>query len=414
MSRRVFSFYRAARGTLVGSLNMRLFATTADDNWSTLCFLSFRQDVADTLSNLGECALKTGRTKEATDFYRRALEIEEESFGADQPVLGSTLHCLGLCAEQVTKRACFVFLIMCSLSCRDVSLRPSIWVWRVSLSCGVSRSLPTLRTSCFEILVAPLSLRFQRKINPMYAASTQAHTHTRIHVYTYTRTNARTHAQDGRAEEAQEYFRRSLAIEEKQMGEEHPHVAATLADLAASSLASGSTEEVEGLLRRALAITEKTATAETGTLHCLADCTRKRGRHAEAEGLLRRALAIEQGSNGTPATSGSSSVFASASSASGAGAVATTLGELASCACEAGKAEQAEEWFRKALAEEEERLGKGHRDVAATLTRLGKCLSQQSKVEEAAAVHRRALSIIEETDGDRCLEVMRRGWNPLA
>ena len=57
--------------------------------------------MADTLSNLGECALKAGRTDDATSFYERALEVEEEYFGADQPVLGSTLHCLGLCAEQV-------------------------------------------------------------------------------------------------------------------------------------------------------------------------------------------------------------------------------------------------------------------------------------------------------------------------
>ncbi|CAN0536136.1 unnamed protein product, partial [Ectocarpus sp. 12 AP-2014] len=42
-------------------------------------------DVADTLSNLGECALKTGRTKDATEYYERALKIEEDKFGADQP-----------------------------------------------------------------------------------------------------------------------------------------------------------------------------------------------------------------------------------------------------------------------------------------------------------------------------------------
>lgn len=210
------------------------------------------------------------------------------------------------------------------------------------------------------------------------------------------------------------YFRRSLAIEENQLGEDHPHVAATLADLAAISLASGSTEEAEDLLRRALAITEKTTSAETGTLHCLAECTRKRGRHSEAEGLLMRALAIEQRSNsGDALASSGGSAFASTTPSSGAGPVAATLGELASCACEAGRAEQAEEWFRRALEAEEEKLGKGHRDVAATLTRLGKCLSQQNKVEEAAEAHRRALSIVEETEGDRCLEVIggeSRAW----
>lgn len=175
------------------------------------------------------------------------------------------------------------------------------------------------------------------------------------------------------------------------MGADHPHVAATLADLGATALAAGRTEEAEGLLTRALSITYKTggsnaAVVAASTLHSLAKCAHKRGGLEEAEGLLKRALAIERIGH-PPAV------------------VAATLTQLAGWACDGARWEEAEEWYRTALALEKEALGEDHHDVAGALSRLGKCLSQQEKVGEAAGVHRRALEIVEETVGDRSLEV---------
>lgn len=83
----------------------------------------FLQDVADTLSNLGECALKADRPEDATRFYQRAFKIEEENFGADQPVLGSTLHCLGLCAEQVRMYVVAVVVYLYGISMQSVRRR---------------------------------------------------------------------------------------------------------------------------------------------------------------------------------------------------------------------------------------------------------------------------------------------------
>ncbi|CAM9735373.1 unnamed protein product [Scytosiphon promiscuus] len=421
------------------------------------------EDVLQTLHYLGACASACGRVSEAEGWYRRAVSAEELTLGADHPSVARTLHMLGACVLRSGKIDEGIALLRRSLEIPEEEEEDDDGEREKEEGVSNKKKLPgqkrlregeghhldvalTLqqlavcaadagRTGEADALFREVLAIEEEKLGPEHrdVADTLSNLgecalksgRTKEATKFYERAleieeksfgaeqpvlGSTLHClglcaeQDGRAEEAQEYFRRSLAIEEKQMGEDHPHVAATLADLAASSLASGSTEEAEGLLRRALAITEKTTGAETGTLHCLAECTRKRGRHAEAEGLLMRALAIEQGGGGAFASSGGS-VFASTSSASGAGAVAATLGELASCACEAGRAEQAEEWFRRALAAEEEKLGEGHRDVAATLTRLGKCLSQQNKVEEAAQVHRRALSIVEETEGDRCLEV---------
>lgn len=225
--------------------------------------------------------------------------------------------------------------------------------------------------------------------------------------------------QAGRTEEAEELFRRSLAIEEKQMGADHPHVAATLSDLGATALAAGRILEAEGLLTRALSITDK-AKAETGagsggggsssttavvaasTLHSLAEAAHKSDRPEEAEGLLKRALAIEEEeAAGHPP-----------------GVVVATLSQLAGWACDGGRADEAEGLYRRALALEEAAAAVGesqrHHDVAGTLGRLGKCLSQQQKVEEAARTHRRALEMVEETAGDRSLEVgLRPACLPL-
>ncbi|CAN0536144.1 unnamed protein product, partial [Ectocarpus sp. 12 AP-2014] len=150
-------------------------------------------------------------------------------------------------------------------------------------------------------------------------------------------------------DEAEELFRRALAIEEKQMGADHPNVAATLAGLGANALASGKKEEAESMLKRALAITDKAG-----------GCGSSNGGGYSGE------------------------VWAG----------------------EAGRDGEAEAWYRRVLALEEEQLGEGHRDVAATLVLLGRCLSRgQARVEDAANLYRRALEIMEEEEGDRSLQV---------
>lgn len=203
------------------------------------------------------------------------------------------------------------------------------------------------------------------------------------------------------------------------MGADHPNVAATLAGLGANALASGKKEEAESMLKRALAITDKAggcgssdgggysgevstgpptppATGGSeGTLHTLAECARKSGNYEDALRLLERTLKIEEGGDDR-----------GCSPVAGVEAVLATLRKLASWAGEAGRDGEAEAWYRRVLALEEEELGEGHRDVAATLVLLGRCLSRgKARVEEAANLYRRALEIVEEEEGDRSLQV---------
>ena len=69
----------------------------------------------------------------------------------------------------------------------------------------------------------------------------------------------------GRYAEAEPLYRRSLAIWEKQLGPDHPHVATSLNDLAALHRAIGRYGEAEPLYRRSLAIDEKRLGATTPT-----------------------------------------------------------------------------------------------------------------------------------------------------
>src|SRR2546422_7420029 len=61
----------------------------------------------------------------------------------------------------------------------------------------------------------------------------------------------------GKYSEAEPLYRRSLAIREKALGPDHPHVAVSLNNLAAPYVTQGKYSEAEPLYRRSLAIYEK-------------------------------------------------------------------------------------------------------------------------------------------------------------
>ena len=103
----------------------------------------------------------------------------------------------------------------------------------------------------------------------------------------------------GKYGEAEELYKRALAIREKALGVNHPDVARTLTNLAMLYWTQGKYREAEGLYKRALAIRETSARRESPrrwamTLNNLALVYRAQGKYTEAEGLLKRALAIRE------------------------------------------------------------------------------------------------------------------------
>jgi tetratricopeptide (TPR) repeat protein len=96
--------------------------------------------------------------------------------------------------------------------------------------------------------------------------------------------------------EAEPLFRRALAIDEANYGPDHPTVARNLKNLAGLLRSANRPAEAEPLVRRALAMFETSYGPDHPTvarsLNILADLFRATKRPAEAEPLYRRALAI--------------------------------------------------------------------------------------------------------------------------
>ncbi len=96
--------------------------------------------------------------------------------------------------------------------------------------------------------------------------------------------------------QAEPLYKRSLAIWEKALGPEHPHVAASLGNLAGLYQAQGKYAKAEPLYKRSLAIDEKALGPEhpyvAQSLENYADLLRETGRGAEAAKMEARAKAI--------------------------------------------------------------------------------------------------------------------------
>ena len=105
-----------------------------------------------------------------------------------------------------------------------------------------------------------------------------------------------------RLAEAEPLMRRALAIDEKSLGPDHPNVAIRLNNLAQLLQATNRLAEAEPLMRRALAIDEKSYGPDHPDvairLNNLAQLLQATDRLAEAEPLMRRALAIDETSYG--------------------------------------------------------------------------------------------------------------------
>jgi tetratricopeptide (TPR) repeat protein len=100
----------------------------------------------------------------------------------------------------------------------------------------------------------------------------------------------------GKYNEAEPLYRRSLSIVEKQLGENHPDVANSLNNLAVLYQNQGKYNEAEPLLLRSLSILEKQLGENhpnvATSLNNLAGLYKSQGKYNEAESLYRRSLSI--------------------------------------------------------------------------------------------------------------------------
>ena len=93
-------------------------------------------------------------------------------------------------------------------------------------------------------------------------------------------------------------YKRSLAIQEKALGPDHPDVGALLNNLSDLYQDQGRYADAEPLLKRSLAIKEKALGPEhpkvATSLNNLAELYLAQGRYADAEPLYKRSLAIDE------------------------------------------------------------------------------------------------------------------------
>ena len=231
----------------------------------------------------------------------------------------------------------------------------------------------------------------------------------------------------GRYAEAEPLYRRSLAILEKQLGPDHPDVAASLNSLASLYQAMGRYAEAEPLYRRSLAIEEKQLGRDhpdvATSLNNLAALYHAMGRYAEAEPLFRRSLEIREKQLGAttptwpePEQPGGP-VPGHGPVRRGRAAVPPQPGDPGEAARARpprrgtepeqpgglyhamGRYAEAEPLYRRSLEIREKQLGRDHPDVAQSLNNLADLYYAMGRYAEAEPLFRRSLAIGEKQLG---------------
>ena len=206
--------------------------------------------------------------------------------------------------------------------------------------------------------------------------------------------------QQGKFNEAIPLAERSLAICKRNLGENHPVVAASLNNLAALYYSQGRYVEVEPLYKQALELNKRTLgknhPAVATNLNNLADLYRSQGRYAEAEPLLKQALEFYKRALGENHPT-----------------VATSLNNLADLYRSQGRYAEAEPLLKQALELRKRTLGENHPDVPQSLNNLAALYQNQGRYAEAEPLYKQALELNKRTLGENHPDVAAN-FNNLA
>jgi CHAT domain-containing protein/Flp pilus assembly protein TadD len=200
--------------------------------------------------------------------------------------------------------------------------------------------------------------------------------------------------QQGKFGEAGDQFRRGLAILENALGANHPFVATNLINLGLNQESLGRLAEAERLYKRGLAIREQAFGSENAAvalpLNNLASIYRKQGLCAEAEGLLQRSLAIRESALGAnhPDT-------------------AQSLNGLGALNLSQGKYLDAEKRLVRALTLRRKAFGEDHIEVARSLDLVALAYAEQGRSDDAATLYRQAIETYDRAFGAGHIESAR-------
>jgi nephrocystin-3 len=312
---------------------------------------------------------------EAEPLYRRALAINEQSFGKDHPNVAECLLILALLLKDTNRLVEAEPLVRRSLAIYEQSFgkeHPNVATCLRSLA---ELLYNTNRLAEAEPLVRRSLAIYEQsfgKDHPNVAACLNS--------------LAQVLYNTSRFAEAEQLMRRAIAFSEQSFGKEHPNVATNLNSLALLLYNTNRLGEAEPLMRCALAIDEQSfgkdhpnVARDLNTLATLFQATNRLG---EAEPLMRRALAISEQSFGNDHPN-----------------VARDLNNLATLFQAANRLGEAEPLMRRALAISEQSFGKDHPLVSRDLHTLAKLLHATNRLGEAEPLMRRALAISEQSFG---------------
>jgi tetratricopeptide (TPR) repeat protein len=200
-------------------------------------------EVARDLNNLAQLLFETSRLTEAESLMRRALAIDEASFGPEEPEVARDLNNLAQLLHATDRLT-------------------------------EAESLMRRALAIDEARVGPDHPRVAAHLNNL----------------------AQLLQETDRREEAEPLMRRALVLDEMSFGPEHPNVATNLSNLAMLLQDGHRLSEAEPLMRRAIAIDEKSLGSEhpevATKLNNLAQLLKEMNRRTEAEPLLRRAVEV--------------------------------------------------------------------------------------------------------------------------
>ncbi|MFZ0312908.1 MAG: tetratricopeptide repeat protein [Candidatus Korobacteraceae bacterium] len=337
--------------------------------------------VAALLSNFGDHKVQAGNYSEAEPLYKRALEIDEGATDIDDVAIATVLDNLAVLYEDQGRYTEAEPLYKHALKLDEKALGPN--------HPSVAKMLDNLavlyqdqgRYSEAEPLYKRAIEIEEEALGPDHPAEATALSNL-----------AALYQAQGRYAEAEPLYKRALAIDEKAFGPDHPSEARGLSKLAALSQAQGRYNEAEILYKRALAIDEKTLgpdhPSEVTMLSNLAAVYQVQGKYSEAEPLLKQALNITENVLGPDNPK-----------------VATRLSSLAAFYKAQGKFSEAEPLYKRALAIDEKAFGPEHPTIAKDLNGLALSYRAQGKLSGVEPLYRRALTIDEKALGPDSPEV---------
>lgn len=332
-------------------------------------------NIATALNNLAQLLAETNRLAEAEQLMRYALTIDERHFGPNHHNVAIRLNNLALLFHTTNRLTEAEPLMRHALEINERDLGPDHSTVATSLSNLAALLKDTNRLAEAEPLMRrALAIDEQKFGSNHYKVAKDLNSLAMLLQNT------------NRLVEAEPLMQRALAIDEQSFGLNHPSVARDLNNLAALLQATNRLVEAEPLIRRTLDIAKKSFGPDHPKiaicLNNLAQLLQDTNRIDEAESLMRQALAIDEQSFGADHPN-----------------VARNLNNLGSLLQDTNRLAEAEPLMRRALAINEQSFGQDHPNVANSLNNLASMLQNTNRLVEAESLMRRALAIYEQSFG---------------